>query len=71
MSRISLAVALAIAARSSVCGLTGGVRVPILLWRKADPLQSPGRRLLCTAWLQEEVRMPEPVGPDEEEPESV
>ena len=52
-------------------GQRAGGRVPILLWRKADPIKSLGQRLLCTAWVQEEVRMPEPVGPDEEETESV
>ena len=36
-------------------------------WRKAEPLQSPGRTLLCGARVQEEVGIPDPGGPGEEE----
>ena len=39
-------------------------------WRKVEPLQYPGRRLLCLAWVQEDVSVAEPVGTGEEgEPE--
>ena len=48
-----------------------GGRVPVPSWRKAESLQSLGRRLLCPAWVQEEVRVPEPVGTGKEELESV
>ena len=72
-SRISLMVALAVADRSFVGELTGGGgRVPVPLWRKAEPLQSLVRMLRCQARVQEEVGMPEPGGlGEEEEPESV
>ena len=48
-----------------------GRGVPVPSWRKADPLQSPGRTLHCLDWVQEEVRVPEPVGTGKEEAESV
>ena len=45
--------------------------MPVPSWRKAEPLQSPVRKLICSAWVQEEVRVPEPFGPGKEEPELV
>ena len=70
--RIYLEVALAVDARSSVSGSTyGGGRMPVPFWYKAEPLRYPGRTLLCSAWVQEKVRVPELVGTGKEEPDLV
>ena len=37
------------------------------LWRKAEPLQSPGQMLRCQSGVQEEVGILEPGGPGKEE----
>ena len=40
-------------------------------WHKAEPLQYPVQTLLCSAWVQEKVRVPELVGTGKEEPDLV
>ena len=45
--------------------------MPVMLWRKSEPLQSLVRTLRCLDWVQEEVRVPEPIGTGKEEAESI
>ena len=46
--------------------------MPVPLYHKAEPLQSPGQTLLWQAGVKEELGMSEPIGTgEEEEPQSV